>query len=120
MSKLSDLDTLPWYRQFWPWFLIALPASIVVAGIAMVFVAFENADTLVNDNYYREGMAINRVLEQDHKARELGLSAELVIDQQTGEILVKVTGQLTANGPLTLLLLHPTDEKETSSWNSVP
>lgn len=77
----------------------------------MVFVAFENADTLVNDNYYREGMAINRVLEQDHKARELGLSAELVIDQQTGEILVKVTGQLTANGPLTLLLLHPTDEK---------
>ena len=26
--------TIPWYRQFWPWFLISLPAT-AVAGCAV-------------------------------------------------------------------------------------
>ena len=32
-------DTLPWYRQFWPWFIIALPATAVVASLATVWIA---------------------------------------------------------------------------------
>ena len=27
------MESIPWYRQFWPWFLIALPATVVVAGL---------------------------------------------------------------------------------------
>ena len=29
----------PWYRQFWPWFVIALPASAVIAGLTTVWIA---------------------------------------------------------------------------------
>lgn len=101
----------PWYRQFWPWFIIALPASIVVASIGMVIVAFKNADTLVVDNYYREGLAINQVLEQDDKARELGISADIRLDRETGELLITVNSQSSIGNQLTLSLLHPTDQK---------
>jgi len=111
LNNRSDRDNDPWYRQFWPWFLIALPASVVVAGISMIFIAFE-ADSLVNDNYYREGMAINQRIEQDKKAREMGLSADVQVDTQTGELLVSLIGGDATIEPLNLLLLHPTDEKK--------
>ncbi len=31
-SKKPEAPVEPWYRQGWPWFLIALPATAVVAG----------------------------------------------------------------------------------------
>lgn len=41
-------DTTPWYRQFWPWFLIAVPAVSVVASTAMLVIAIRNADEVVS------------------------------------------------------------------------
>jgi len=70
-------DTKPWYKQFWPWFIIALPASAVIAGITTVFIAFENADSLVVDDYYKEGKAINQRVALLKRARDMGLKAEL-------------------------------------------
>ena len=99
----------PWYRQFWPWFIIALPASVVVSGLTMVVIAFKHADTLVNDNYYRDGLAINEVLAEDARARELGVRAEVVFDTESGEVMVHVSG--SRNEALRLLLIHPVDEK---------
>ncbi|MFT7320700.1 FixH family protein, partial [Congregibacter sp.] len=29
----------PWYQQFWPWFLIALPGSVVIAGLSTLYIA---------------------------------------------------------------------------------
>jgi hypothetical protein len=46
---------LPWYRQFWPWFIIALPASVVVASFITLWLAISNPDPLVikDDDYQR-------------------------------------------------------------------
>lgn len=46
---------VPWYRQFWPWFIIALPASAVVAGFITLWLAITNPDGLVvsDDQYQR-------------------------------------------------------------------
>jgi len=46
---------LPWYRQFWPWFIIALPASVVVASFITLWLAISNPDHLVieDDEYQR-------------------------------------------------------------------
>ena len=59
----------PWYRQFWPWFLIAVPAAAVVMGITTILLALHEPDGLVSDDYYREGLAVNRDLERDQIGR---------------------------------------------------
>ena len=44
----------PWYRQGWPWFLIALPASAVIGGIITIILAVNSPNALVVDDYYKE------------------------------------------------------------------
>jgi hypothetical protein len=39
----------PWYKQFWPWFIIALPASAVIASFFTLWLAISNPDHLVVD-----------------------------------------------------------------------
>jgi len=47
-------DDLPWYRQFWPWFIIALPASAVIASFISLWLAISHPDQLVvNDEEYQ-------------------------------------------------------------------
>jgi hypothetical protein len=100
------VENLPWYRQFWPWFLIALPATVVVAGLSTVWIAARHADSLVVDDYYKDGLAINQRLFKQERARKLGISAHL--DYLGGTIEVTLTGAVEPPA-LTLNLSHPLD-----------
>lgn len=45
---------MPWYRQFWPWFIIALPASAVIASFISLWLAISHPDQLVvNEEEYQ-------------------------------------------------------------------
>lgn len=61
---------MPWYKQFWPWFLMIPPAAAVIGGIATIIIAIINADELVVADYYRQGLIINQTLEQ-HNTQSL-------------------------------------------------
>lgn len=78
----NNMDDEPWYRQFWPWFLIALPGSVVVAGLVTVYIASRHADDLVVDNYYKDGLAINRQIEKRSTAEKLGIDIRLLLLDQ--------------------------------------
>jgi len=67
----------PWYRERWPWLLMAGPAAVLVAGAATTWIAFASADGLVAEDYYKQGLGINRQLRREHAARELGISAQI-------------------------------------------
>jgi len=101
---MHDRDTLPWYRQFWPWFLILLPGSVVVAAIATLIIAQRGADDLVVDEYYKEGLAINRRLAKLERAAALGLSAELHVAGDGVEVLLSGPAD---HSELHLALSHP-------------
>ncbi|MFT5481627.1 MAG: hypothetical protein ACI9GW_000272 [Halieaceae bacterium] len=101
---LADKQIEPWYRQFWPWFLIALPATVVVAGLATVVIATRHADDLVVDDYYKDGLAINRTLEKLIRAQALELSATVNANGRRIEVLL--TGD-NRHSILLLLLSHP-------------
>lgn len=69
----------PWYRQPWPWLLMSGPAAVLVAGAITTWIAFASADGLVAEDYYKQGMTINKVLAREERARELGVSAQVTI-----------------------------------------
>jgi hypothetical protein len=99
---------MPWYREPWPWLLMLGPAIVVVAGVNMMVVAFRGADGLVADDYYRQGLGINRTLARDAKAASLGLAAALQLDRETSTVRIVVQGAAGDAPSLTLALRHPT------------
>ncbi len=106
----SEASVQPWYKQFWPWFIFALPATVVVACIVTVAIAYRYADTLVQDDYYKEGLAINERLHMERVARAQRLSAELMLDLLVGELRLRLSGDLHQwPENIQLHLEHPTD-----------
>lgn len=104
MTISDDSVEPPWYRQFWPWFLIGLPACVVVASLWTMVIAHSGADDLVVDEYYKDGLAINRELAKRERAEAAGISASLHL--QGDELLVQTRGPVAA-GRLRLFLSHP-------------
>lgn len=49
----------PWYKQFWPWFLIILPLTVVIWTVVTVIVFANNSVSLVTEDYYKKGKGIN-------------------------------------------------------------
>ncbi|MGZ5180060.1 MAG: FixH family protein [Ramlibacter sp.] len=52
----------PWWRHGLVWLVIAGPAVVVVASIATAVIAAHGADKLVEEDYWRKGIEINRQL----------------------------------------------------------
>ena len=38
----------PWYRHFWPWFIIALLSSAVVASLVSAYLAMHTTDVVLD------------------------------------------------------------------------
>ena len=67
----------PWYNEPFVWLLILFPASAVIGGIITIILAINSNDGLVVDDYYKQGLEINRTLERDKAAARHGLVAAL-------------------------------------------
>jgi uncharacterized protein len=52
----------PWWRHGHVWLLISGPAAVVVAGIATTWIAVRSQDPVVEPDYYRRGIEINKTL----------------------------------------------------------
>jgi hypothetical protein len=98
----------PWYREPWPWLLIAPPAASIVLGLVMWTLAARTDDGLVVDDYYKQGLAINQILDRDARAAALGVRGVVAFDP--GHTRVRL--QLAVGGEppsrVTLRLVHPT------------
>jgi len=103
-------NALPWYREPWPWLLMAGPAVVVVAGFATLWLAVSSNDGLVADDYYKRGLAINRTLDRDAAAARDGYSASARFDFQGRKVELALTANAAVPLPetLTLRILHPT------------
>ena len=114
-------DTKPWYRQFWPWFLIALPGSVVIASMVTIWLAADTSDSLVKDDYYKEGLAINQDRAREHIAASLGVRLVFDFDVDTGVITAQMNdapvGDITQ---LSLSLVHPTLAGKDASTELLP
>jgi len=101
----ASARTQPWYREPWPWILMAGPAVVVVAGLVTAWLAVRSDDGLVVDDYYKQGLAINKTLGRSEAAVRLGVQAELRVSD--GRVIVILANAAT-RGTLSLRLTHPT------------
>ncbi|MGR5109121.1 FixH family protein [Vibrio hyugaensis] len=97
----------PWYKQFWPWFLIILPLTVVVWTIVTVVVFANNSVSLVAEDYYKKGKGINIDISKMNVARDLGLNATVSSDDNTVVISFN-KGELPHFPALTATFTHRT------------
>ena len=82
----------PWYKQFWPWFLIGLLAYSVVQGLTLLTIATKNPPGLISDDYYDVGKGINQSLERENHAIRLKLHATLLLNDDNGTATLQLSG----------------------------
>ncbi|RUO81321.1 hypothetical protein CWI84_00745 [Idiomarina tyrosinivorans] len=81
----------PWYKQFWPWFLIGVPFIVIVVCTTIIFISnYLGGFNMVVDDYYKRGKAINAVVHRVKKARELGITFGFTAHD--GQFVVRYTG----------------------------
>jgi hypothetical protein len=100
--------SLPWYRQAWPWFLIALPAVAVIAGAVTLWLAVSTSDGLVVDDYYKQGLAIQQTMARSQRAAELGLEAQLRLKAGAFELQLKGRSAQAVPDRVRITFSHPT------------
>ena len=107
---IAKFEARPWYREPWPWIVIAVPASAVAAGVTMLWLAIATNDGLVIDDYYKQGLAVNQVIRRDQQAFDLDYRARVVLSDDSSRIRVLVSSASEAPLPATLQLrlTHPT------------
>lgn len=99
----------PWYREPWPWLLMAGPLAVVLAGFVTVWLAVSTEDGLVADDYYKRGLAINQTIARDAAAARHGYRARVVANPAGDRVRVYLAaggGELPA--AVRLRLVHPT------------
>jgi hypothetical protein len=85
-----------------------MPLTSVVAGVATLVIALQDPDGLVADDYYKSGLAINRVLKRHDEAERLTLSGSGRIDLATLDVAVDLAGHAPPTDALRLVLSHAT------------
>lgn len=110
MTAMTSSASKPWYRHPWPWILMAGPFAVVVAGAVTVYLAVVSNDGLVEDDYYKQGLAVNQMAARDQKAVAMGMQADLMLSGDGSQVRVVLHGNPGVVFPQEagLRVIHPT------------
>lgn len=109
----STTASQPWYRYPIVWLVVAIPASSVLVGALLLTMALRVPESVVRDDYYQAGRAINIDLRESRRAEDLNVEA-LFTPLDTGGWQLEVSiPESEGHGPqpielLKVMLAHPT------------
>lgn len=62
----TERDSGPWWKHGHVWLVISGPAVVVVASFVTLWLAVTRPDPVIDANYYRDGIEINKTLAARH------------------------------------------------------
>ena len=99
----------PWYREPWPWLLMAGPLVVVIAALFTAWLAISTSDGLVADDYYKQGLSANKTIASSELAKTLGLAVAFHVTEEG--FVMRLTARDNSFVPpstLVVTLSHPT------------
>lgn len=100
-----------WYKEPWMLLVIGVPVVAICWGMVILTLALTGKDSLVNDSYYKDGMAYTENRELRSKAKRLQIKAAMTYNE--GEVRTTISGYLDEQPHfLSLQLIHPTLESK--------
>lgn len=94
--------------------LMGIPGASVVAGIVMITLALNGADSLVVDDYYKQGKTINQRIARDQVAADMQITGQVIADP-AGMRLDLQSGQPLDAPVLNGRLVHISDARQDMS-----
>jgi uncharacterized protein len=105
-SFRAERPSRRWYREPWPWLLMAGPFVVVGASLVSAWIAVRSDDGVVADDYYKQGLSINRKLQRADVGPVRPLGATITVTAR-GEVRVLIEGLVDAPKDLRLKLVRP-------------
>ena len=61
---MEKLDTKPWWNYGYVWLIISGPLLVVIAAFITAYIAVTRPDPVIDNDYYRHGIEINKTLNE--------------------------------------------------------
>jgi len=97
----------PWYKQFWPWFILSLTVGVSILTLVRVAILTNHSVHLVTEDYYKKGKGINVDISRVNVTKELGIKAAVHSDGNTVVIQFD-KGELEHYPAITAMFAHRT------------
>lgn len=104
---MSEQALNPWYREPWPWFIIAILALGVTFGISILAIGIANPPHMVRGEYERLGRGLTDVGHRTELARELGLQGQLTRAGTDWQLSLAANERADLPAQLLLIVQHP-------------
>ena len=88
-SELANRAERPWFQQPFVWMVIGIPLSSVIVGMVMLWLSIVSFDGMVSDDYYKQGLQINRVLDRERAALAARLSGTFTLRETDSRLLLQ-------------------------------
>lgn len=107
MSNQASVNNVsrPWYREPWPWILMAGPFIVVIAGAVTAWLASNGRDPVVDENYYKNGLELAKRAQVEGFTKLAGPKAEVAIGADK-HLRIFLSGD---RSPQIVMRFEPTD-----------
>ncbi|EWH12276.1 hypothetical protein DS2_01105 [Catenovulum agarivorans DS-2] len=99
---MTNEDVRPWYKEPWPWVLIAIILIPVLVAAVRLSIYREYKVEMVVDDYYKKGKAINQEFDREKLASEYGIA--IFADITDDSIVLDLNANRKAPRPASLIV----------------
>lgn len=86
MHQSDVKNNAPWWKFGHVWLVISGPLIVVIAGCITLYLAITSPDPIVSEDYYRNGIEINKTLDSRTEGANLAPAMQARNHAQTGVV----------------------------------